>query len=210
MKLTRPLHRAAAFTLLEAVLVMGILILIVSLALPAMLRAIQASRLTSAGDLITGKLVEAQGLALTFSSDVELRVYKSPAQDSGDGSSGQSLQTFQLVENDVDPKKAAAPLSRLVPMGDREPLPTGVGISTHAEFSSLWNLPSHEEETQEGTREYVAIRFRPDGSTDLAEAQAWHLTLLEYPAVNPTTLPANFYTIQIDPITAKLETYRPE
>lgn len=57
---------------------------------------------------------------------------------------------------------------------------------------------------------YVAIRFRPDGSTDLHETGAWHLTLLDAHDSARQELPANFYTVQMDPVTAKLEIYRPE
>lgn len=206
------LRLSSGFTLIETFTVVGILTLLIALATPSMLNAIRSSRMTAAGEIITGKLVEAQGLALTFSSDVELRFYKAAGTELDDSNAGQYLQLLQLVENKVDPAEVDedTPLAVLRPMGSSEPLPDGVSISDNPEFSSLWKLQMQEEETPKGNREYVAIRFRPDGSTDLAETEDWHLTLVEYPTQDSSKLPPNFYTVQIDPITAKIETYRPE
>jgi len=206
MKTSSPPFSRTGFTLIESLTVILILSLVIALATPSMLGAIRASRLTSAGELLTGMVVEAQGLALTFSSDVELRFYKSPPAKPTDGSSGQFLQLLQWVEN--DPEDEGEGIASLKKIGPRVPVPDGVAISDHSEFSSLWNLENLAEETSEGIREYVAIRFRPDGSTDLPETGAWHLTLVE--DEKSTELPANFYTVQIDPATSKLEIYRPE
>lgn len=206
-------RRRAAFTLIETLAVIGILTLLIALATPSLLSAVKASRLTAAGDLVSGKLAEAQGLALTFSADVELRFYKAPPVPPADGSSGQYLQLLQLVEtaDDAAAGEEAADVARFQPIGSREPLPDGVAISSHAEFTSLWNLPVRTESQTDGTeREYVAVRFRPDGGTDLAETGLWHLTLVEQAGTDPTRLPPNFCTLQIDPVTARVGTYRPE
>lgn len=199
------------FTLIESLAVICILGLIIAIATPSMLNAIKATRLTAAGELITGKIVEAQGLALTFASDVELRIYKAPVEKPADGNSGQFLRLFQLVENnDVSVEGGEAEIAKLEPVGPREKFPDGIAISDQTNFTSLWNLTPNEDQTEDDGRQYVAIRFRPDGSTDLAETGQWYLTLLDNSQADPTTLPSNFYTIQMDPITAKLEIYRPE
>lgn len=206
-------RRRAAFTLIETLAVIGILTLLIALVTPSLLSAVKASQLTAAGDLVSGKLAEAQGLALTFSADVELRFYKAPPVPPADGSSGQYLQLLQLVEtaDDAAAGEEAADVARFQPIGSREPLPDGVAISSHAEFTSLWNLPVRTEPQADGTeREYVAVRFRPDGGTDLAETGLWHLTLVEQAGTDPTRLPPNFCTLQIDPVTARVGTYRPE
>lgn len=196
------------FTLIESLSVVLILGMIVALAAPSMLGAIRASRLTSAGELISGKIIEAQGLAVTFSSDVELRFYKAPAVSSGDGRSGQYLQLLQWVEN--EPDVLEEDIASLEKIGSQVLVPEGVLISNDPGWSSLWTLEPQTETTPEGDQEYVAIRFRPDGSTDLPETGGWHLTLLDAQDSLRQELPANFYTLQIDPVTAKLEIYRPE
>ncbi len=135
-----------------------------------------------------------------------------------DGSSGQALRIFRLRETDPDPAANAPaaedsplPVASFVPEGNLESLPASVTISTEPAYSSIWQLRRQKETTSLGEeRRYVAVRFRPDGSTDLAESSAWYLTLAKHPQPNSEELPKNFFTIQIDPVTGALDYYRPE
>jgi hypothetical protein len=59
---------------------------------------------------------------------------------------------------------------------------------------------------------YVSIRFQPDGSSTLSATatKPWYLTihnLSDGPRI--TTPPGNFFTIQIDPVSGSIKTYRP-
>ncbi|WP_166647015.1 Verru_Chthon cassette protein D [Prosthecobacter fusiformis] len=211
MKTFSPATPRRGFTLIESLSVVIILSVLIALATPSMLGAIKASRLTSAGEQITGKIIEAHGLALTFSSDIELRLYKAPLANPVDGSKGHYLQLFQWEENDPDlAAESGSEVASLKQLGPPEILPESIAISANPSFSSLWNLAPQTETSPEGDRDYVAIRFRPDGSTDLLEAVRWHLTLVDSQSSQLTELPPNFYTIQIDPVTSRLEIYRPE
>lgn len=212
MKAKHTLLRGLGFTLIETLAVIAILSLIIVMATPPMLNTLKAFRLTEAGEKITGIMLEAQGLALTFSSDVELRIYKAPAAGAADGSADQFMQLYQWVENSEEPTAdEEEPVAiKLEKIGSLERLPDGVVISENPDFSSLWKLETAEDPTVDSGREYISIRFRPDGSTDLAETAAWHLTLLDAKEYLVTELPANFYTIQIDPVTAKIEPFRPD
>lgn len=197
------------FTLIESLAVVGILSIIVALATPAMLGAIKANRLSYAGELITGKLIEAQGLALTFSSDVELRIYQTPENHLDDGTSGQFIQLYQWVEND-DTLEDNDDVASLKAVGTRDVLPEGIAISDLPEFSSLWKLELQRDKSSKEELQYISIRFRPDGSTDLKENEPWHLTLVDSVSRAKPELPSNFYTVQIDPVTSKVEIFRPE
>jgi len=77
--------------------------------------------------------------------------------------------------------------------------------------------------------QYVALRFLPDGSTDLpptgvdvgdgtkGNRDSWYLTIhgTQIQAKGPdgvgktSTLPDNFFILQIDPITGSTRSYRP-
>lgn len=61
--------------------------------------------------------------------------------------------------------------------------------------------------------EYVAFRFRPDGSTDLpnnnGDADTWYITLLEGNSGGSSALPTNYYIVQVDPFNGSLKVYRP-
>jgi hypothetical protein len=81
-------------------------------------------------------------------------------------------------------------------------------------------------DTQAGRNyQYVALRFLPDGSTDLPptgvdtgdnKGDSWYLTIHGTQiqtggksAGKTETLPDNFFTLQIDPITGSTRSYRP-
>lgn len=201
-----------AFTLIELLVGVGTATLLIALTTPVMLDVLDANRMTQAADIVQGRLTEARGLAVTFASDVEVRIYGNSLTPIADGGSGQGIQIFRLREaaagSSGDENQPFA--VELVPEGIEDKLPNSVRISTHNEFSSLWTLKEKTESTAQGGRPYVAFRFRPDGSTDLAESATWTLTLVRHPATDPATLPKNFITLQIDPVTGHIDSYRPE
>ncbi len=202
----------AAFTLIELCVGVGTVLLLVALTTPTLLDVLDANRMTQAADQLQGRLTEARGIAVTFASDVEVRIFRNSLTPPVDGGSGQGIQVFRLREVDAaasdDPEE---PLSiEFVPEGDEDPLPNSVGISTSSEFSSLWTLPERTLVTEQGERPYVAFRFRPDGSTDLAEAASWTLTLVRQPSADPAELSKNFVALQLDPVTGHISSFRPE
>ncbi|GEP42280.1 Verru_Chthon cassette protein D [Brevifollis gellanilyticus] len=203
----------AAFTLIELCVGVGTVLLLVALTTPTLLDVLDANRMTQAADLVQGRLTEARGIAVTFASDVEVRIFRNSITPPVDGGSGQGIQVFRLREVDAAAEEGDAeePLSiEFVPEGDEDPLPNSVGISTSDEFSSLWTLPERTLVTDQGERPYVAFRFRPDGSTDLAETTSWTLTLVRQPTADPTVLSKNFVALQLDPVTGHINSFRPE
>lgn len=209
-------HRAG-FTLIESLSVVLVLATVIAIAAPSILDVVRASRLSSAGDILAGKMVEAQGLALTFSSDVELRIYNAgvSVQGAAGADAGQFVQLLQWTEHEPgetaeSTEEVTADYARLKKIGERMSLPEGIAISENTELTSAWKLETATDTDLPDGRKYVAIRFRPDGSTDLPETGQWFLTLLEQRDAQATRPPANFYTLEIDPVTAKLQVYRPE
>jgi hypothetical protein len=59
--------------------------------------------------------------------------------------------------------------------------------------------------------DFVAFRFQQDGSTDLAPLGSWYVTLigLNDRLPEPDKPPANFFTIQVDPVSGGTKIYRP-
>lgn len=202
----------SAFTLIELCVGVGTVLLLVALTTPTLLDVLDANRMTQAADLVQGRLAEARGIAVTFASDVEVRIFRRSLTPPVDGGSGQGIQVLRLREVDAaEAGDADEPLSiEFVPEGNEDPLPNSVGISTHDEFSTVWTLPERTLVTDQGERPYVAFRFRPDGSTDLAESSSWTLTLVRHPTSDPATLSKNFIALQLDPVTGHVASYRPE
>jgi uncharacterized protein (TIGR02596 family) len=192
-----------AFTLIEVLAVLGIVAILMAGASPVLFSAIKANRLTSAASVVTAKLNEVQGLALTFASDFEVRLLSA----AGDGlDSPESLQVFTLP----DPS-ASGSEDEWQPVGSPELLPDGLAFSRNERFSSVLKAPSSEVVVSATDRRTLAtIRFFPDGSTNLPESENWFITVVENSQRDTDVLPANFTTVQIDPVTGKLETYRPD
>lgn len=207
MKATTTTNQRIGFSLIEVLAVLGILAILVAGATPPIINAIKANRLTTAADLLVGKLNEAQTLAVTFSSDVEIRFYDADnsshelAATRTDG-----VQVFHLA--DPSDAKVELPSDGFVAAGLPEKLPEGIAINRTETLSNIWNLRSGNRDRSEETP-YAAIRFFPDGTTNLQETGIWHLTLVEDRLKQSENLPPNFATIQIDPVTGWLEVYRP-
>ncbi len=194
-----PPSPARGFTLIEVLAVLGILTVLVASAAPTILSTVKASRLSSAAAQVIGRLNEAHGMALTFSNDFEVRFFAAAAADPV---GLDSLQIYALV----DPDKAEVDGDAFEPVGTPEILPESIVFSRNDTFSSLLQQSSKSDDR----RLLGVIRYHPDGSTSLSEGESWHLTLVESANRSAASLPANFATIQIDPVTGRLEVFRPE
>lgn len=202
------------FTLIESLSVVLVLILVIAISAPSILDVVRASRLAAAGDMLAGKMVEAQGLALTFSSDVELRIYA--AESSQNPEAGPFVQLLQWTHDetlrnneDVDSNEVRD-FAILKKIGEKLTFPEGVALSENSDLSSVWILETAVDDRLPQPRKYVAIRFRPDGTTDLPETGLWFMTLVDSKDALAASAPANFYTLGVDPVTANLQIYRPE
>jgi uncharacterized protein (TIGR02596 family) len=200
--------QARGFTLIEILVVLTVLAVLITAATPAVTGMMKSSRLTTAGDLVLNHLVEAQLTAITESTDVEVRLYEIPDIGSADQTPlMRGLQLYALRPDPADANdstfQAATPLLRLE---------HGLVISMDRRLSSVLGLKL-KEDASPGIlhgRQYVAFRFHSDGSTDLVPSEPWFLTLLDQDSANGKKQPpANYFTIQIDPINGKLRTFRP-
>lgn len=190
-----------AFTLLEILVVVVILTVLAVMATPSVLGLMKSSRLSSAGDHVLNHLAEAQLTALSEFTDVEVRFYEvTDIVDTTAAPQLRGLQTYALrFDQNTEAEgafKAATPVVHL---------DYGVSISSDENLSSLIKLKWNEETGDNGgpKRRYFAFRFHSDGSTDLTPGEQWFLTIAEQQSA------ANYYTIQIDPETGRVRTFRP-
>lgn len=226
-------HRRG-FTLIEMLAVLGIVAVVVAVAAPAVLGVINSTRITQAGDEFMGLLSQAQQTALAESRPVEVRLYRmSDTTLAGDDSAGQYrglmfVRYFQAGE--PDPRTVTgAPLGQplaIADFGGIHRLPSGVVMAASENLSSLMSLP--EARPNGGNADLVAkqngqyaevrlpdaLSYRsflclPEG-TDLNTASPWFVTLLMSNEANAESAKLkNFYTIQIEPATGRIMSYRP-
>lgn len=211
--LSSPLLRG--FTLVELLVVMGIVVVLLGLATAALVPALSASKLNTAGSMLSDQFNLARQHAISQNTSVELRFYRLPSA----GSSGPQFRAVRAMAVDkIDPTK-------VVPITKLQTLPEPILITDNTKLSTLLDHANAafsgitaSQETLPGQAapvDYVSFAFNPDGGTSLKPVSPpdgnWFLTIFSETGAKDaaTGLPDNYYTIQIEPVTGRARTYRP-
>ena len=226
----------AAFTLVEMLAVLGIIGVVAAVAAPAVLGVINSTRMTQAGDELMGLLSQAQQIAAAESRPVEVRFYNmaDPGSPGQDGTNAlprgvMLVKYYQTGEPDPrDPGAAAleSPLA-VADFGGLIRLPGGVVMSNTLALNSFMNLREttatgagaadlvmkqgggYQRVNYPDARNYRSFLCLPEG-TNLNATESWFVTLVSTNEANQGANEVrNFYTIQIEPVTGRLMSYRP-
>lgn len=198
--------QTVGFTLVEMMVVIAIIGLLLAVGAPGLSRAIQANRLTAAGEGLLFRVSLAQQLAVTESRPVEMRFYSYPV----DGTTGvQATQMFFLNQSGgvATPVEAPAYLgegSVVIPAGSLSPL---LGALSGGAMNAATDEPFKTKSAQ-----YQSLVFYPNGSTSInLPLRSSYVTLVSAgdQAGAGAAAPANYYTLQIDPVTGRGRSYRP-
>ena len=199
-----------AFSLIELLVVIAIIGVMSALVVPAMSSVLRGNEMNRAEQMVQQQLASARQTAIARNRRVEVRFYKfDNPDDIGTTQTFCGLQSFL-----IDDTGAATPIGRLTK------LPATVLMNESAANSSLPDLPNKSSWSATDpqislpgigtTYTAKAFQFRPDGSTSLSSAKKWFLTLHAATAgATASSLPPNFATIQIDPVSGAVRTYRP-
>lgn len=222
------------FTLIELLVVVAVIGLLIAMTVPYMFGAIAATKLTAAGDQIMGTLSNAQQTASATGSNIEVRFYQHEGES---GASGRRYRTivqlryYQQGEPNPDPNPANSGRPLTAPMamvlGETVTLSQDVVITENVDACTLVaNLPNGSSSipakiVREGafvdyvgpssTATFKSFLFRPE-ATNLDSTRKWFLTVVNANDEDAGAAPAdwsNFYTVQIDPGTGRITSYRP-
>jgi uncharacterized protein (TIGR02596 family) len=204
---------AAAFTLIELIVVLAIIGILAVLIVPAFNSINRASNLTNSAALIVDQLTRARQEALSQNRVVEVRFYKLP----GEVGSPPAYRAFRIFVYD-ESVQFAAPLTAVLTLSP------GVIVMDDQTFSTLLNTDSNKRTLNPATDtipgrndpvSYQAFRFRPSGGTDLDPNGApgpdkWFLTVKSEIDVQDGSFPAhNYVTATLDPVSGRMRIFRP-
>jgi len=233
---TRSAQGVAAFTLIEMLAVLGIIGVVAAIAAPAVLGIINSTRLSQAGDDVAARISQAQQISVSESRPVEVRFYSmrdASAADSGVYAYRGIMIVKYYQPGEADPTAPGqvlnAPLA-IADFGGIYRLPNNVLMAPSQELSSIMRLPEvgvaggssgtqaelktringrYETMQVQEANAYRSFLCLPE-TTDLNAGQTWFVTLINSgdEARGPGEI-KNFYTVQIEPITGRLMSYRP-
>jgi len=201
-----------AFSLLELLIVMTIIVIMASLMGPTLNSALRGTALTQATDKVLGVLSIAHQTAITKAQTVEVRLYSYVNPETpGDTGQGHAIQAFSVDDNGV-----------YTPLMKAQILPNTVIIATNSTLSTLMALTNSSAPTAYAiprvSNNYSCSSFQyyRSGATSLASSSqpttVWGITvvnMIDMMGANASTLPVNYATVVIDPYNGSLKTYRP-
>lgn len=192
---------ASAFSLLELLVVIAIIGLLSALALPAFNSVLQGGQISQATTQIISTLSLAMQRATSENRAVTVRLIAGTA----DG----KFRFMQLL--------GRAPGGALIPLDRLMKLPDTAQMAAAPALTSFFNLPVQTAGAGDPSipgsgvsYRFVEFQIRPDGRLGLDVGKKWFITLFaerEDPA--RTLPPANFATIQIDPVNGGITYFRP-
>ena len=225
MKVTRKQsHQVKGFSLIELMVVLGVVGLLMAFAAPNLFSLITANSLTGEGTVLRNQLTYAQQIAISKSADVEVRFFKSTNPDRAQ--TEEIFGAYQLFQ--YNDEGEMAPISSFfqirAPVVVHENLSTlldpGMNGASQSERNYGYTSPATgraEAPTGEGralrSTEYVAFRFRPDGSTDLPNrtrsSDTWFVTLVQGEGAMNASDPDNYLCLQVNPYNGQVSEFRP-
>jgi len=192
------------FTLIEMMAVILVVTILIALSLPALSSLMEGNNLARAGQTLSDQINLARQIASARNSAVEIRFVKNdPAITNGFA----ALQLW-LLDTSGNYKAVTKPTY----------LPKGTIISENSSFSSVFNATNNLSATNSipansgalSNLKYAAVQIRPSGvmipKMDMKDAG---LTLITSRYASGSTLPNNYVTIQINPLTSTPLVYRP-
>lgn len=223
MKFSRFKIVPRGFSLVEMMVVLGVVGLLLAFSAPSLFSLITANTLSGEGSILRNQLTYAQQIAVSKSADVEVRFFKF-ADDSA-AQMEEEFRAFQLFQ--FDREGEMVPISGFFrvrpPVAFNEKHSTLLKSSASAtQTDKQYGFVSPQEGRaevpvgvggEEVTVDYISFRFRPDGSTDLPfrsdSDDTWYITLVQGEGAKNENNPSNYVCLQVNPYNGQVSEFRP-
>ena len=220
----RPQQALRGFTLVELLVVIAMIALLATFAVPSIDSMLGANDINRSQQAVQDSLAFARQTAIARNRRVEVRFYKLDHPESvGSDQTFCAMQAFLIDEsNKVTPVGRITRLPRSVLMNEAAANSSLIRNLTDKNFSDPSNDPKISLGSNGTSYTAKAFQFRPDGSTNLSPTGNWFVTIHatrsglaetfrddRLGGTNATRPPLNFVTLQIDPVSGSVRSYRP-
>ena len=191
---------ARSFTLIELLIVVAIMVLLASVSLPSLKSVLVGSNLNRAGQILSDQILFARQEAVAKNREVRVLLYRFDGVPNAGWSAIQGWRVEQTDSNTVSQ-----------PIGRMQSLPDGVVIPSDPGLSPLLTAYTPVVSTNltgRGAASVAEFRFRPNGFLSGSVTTNNDFLTLQN-AVAHGSPPTNYYSIQINPVTGKIDIFRP-
>jgi len=206
------------FSLVELLVVLAIIALLGALIVPSITSALRGSALSQGGQEVISEIAGARQVALSQNRVVEVRFYRvaesgMPGEVAGNPATGKFRALQSFVYDSTGTISTALDKVQMLP--DMVIMDSGSTLSTLLGSTQAKSWTASDPQIMlpvVGTSYNACVfDFEPDGSTNLNPiGQQWFVTLHGFTSGdNLTTLPVNFFTLQVDALNGHIQNYRP-
>jgi len=185
----------AGFTLVELLLVIGIMVLLLSVVVPSVSQVGDAYNLAKEGQAMNDRITLARQLAMSKNCDVELRFYASKTPE---GMTTWSTQLWQFNSASGTYKEISA----------KSPVSHSIVVVDNDALSPLLSKLKSGANPDKASEVWNALRFRPNGRTAATLDNSNNFITLQLRR-DEGNAKANYYTLQINQLSGQVKTYRP-
>jgi uncharacterized protein (TIGR02596 family) len=203
------LKKSPAFSLVELLVVISIISIISAAAIGGLSNVSRSTNLASAAQRLGDQFAVARQTAISRNLPVEVRIYKLPDFNSTTGGATlwRGLQLF--IKDGTNDVPASRPLffpQRVIISENAQASPLLTGLGTETPTSDVGAYTTENVQ-------YKSFTIRPNGTltaTSSIPDTDWFLTVHHENDPKPDGIkPANFATVQINPVTSKVAILRP-
>lgn len=198
------MKKRRAFSLIELLAVLAIILIVAAFSTAAIQNISRSVELTSSASTVQDLLNLGRQVALSTNCPVEVRFYKVPPRGGAGEPVYRALALYQIGLN------GPAQIGKLAYLDG------GARLSESQDYGPLLKYTTENRAPLPvlggGDYTYRSFQYRPDGSTNLdfqtTTSDTWHTMILPSNTTDGT-VPKNYVTIQLDPVTGRTELFQP-